>query len=130
MIYLASPYSHDSPAVRQQRYEDACQAVVQLLHAGHAAFSPIVHSHPLVSYSLPTDWAFWQRVDQEHLRRCDQIIVVMLDGWEESRGVAAEIDIARELGLPIDYVSPEMISNWSGGVTSISVRPSSQETSI
>ncbi|MFO0915248.1 MAG: DUF1937 family protein [Pirellulales bacterium] len=130
MIYLASPYSHESPAVRQQRYGDACQAVVHLLHAGLAVFSPIVHSHPLVSYGLPTDWSFWQRVDQEHLRRCDQMIVLMLDGWEESRGVAAEIDIARELGLPIDYLSPEMISNWSGGVTSISVRPSSQETSI
>ena len=58
------------------------------------------------------------------------MVVLMLDGWRESRGVQAEIDLAIKLDLPIDYVSLEMISNVSGGDTSISVRPLSQETSI
>lgn len=67
MIYLASPYSDPDPAVREQRYEAACAATVAMLRAGHVVFSPIVHSHPLVAYGLPTDWAFWQRVNGDHL---------------------------------------------------------------
>jgi hypothetical protein len=34
------------------------------------------------------------------------LIVLMLDGWEQSRGVNAEIALARELGLPVEYVNP------------------------
>jgi hypothetical protein len=28
----------------------------------------------------------------------------MLDGWTTSKGVAGEIKIAQELGLPIEYI--------------------------
>jgi len=59
----------------------------------------------LVEHGLPTDWAFWQHVDREHLERCDEMVVLMLDGWEESAGVQAEIRIARELGKPVRYLA-------------------------
>lgn len=41
MIYLASPYSHPAPAVRQERYEAACAATATLTREGHPVFSPI-----------------------------------------------------------------------------------------
>jgi hypothetical protein len=31
MIYLASPYSHPDPLVREQRFRDACRATASLL---------------------------------------------------------------------------------------------------
>ena len=31
----------------------------------------------------------------------------MLDGWQTSRGVQAETQIARELGFPVRYLAPE-----------------------
>lgn len=34
LIYLASPYSHADPNVRQERYEKALEAVVEILHQG------------------------------------------------------------------------------------------------
>ena len=70
-------------------------------------FSPIVHGHPLVDHGLPTDWSFWERFDRDHLERCDEVIVLMLDGWRESVGVAAEIRIAGELDKPVWYLAPD-----------------------
>ncbi|HUQ71568.1 MAG TPA: DUF1937 family protein [Planctomycetaceae bacterium] len=107
MIYLASPYSHPDLSVREQRFRDVCRAVIQLLHAGETVFSPIAHSHALAEHGLPTDWSFWERHDRDHLSRCDEIIVLMLDGWRESVGVVAEIQIARELGKPVRYLVPD-----------------------
>ena len=37
-------------------------------------------------------------------RRCDRLVVLMLDGWKQSRGVHAEIAIARRLGLPVTFM--------------------------
>lgn len=91
MIYVASPYSHPEVAVREQRFHDACVATARLLASGQPVFSPIVHGHPLVDQGLPTDWPFWERFACNHLQRCDGVVVLTLDGWRESVGVAAEI---------------------------------------
>jgi nucleoside 2-deoxyribosyltransferase len=104
MIYLASPYSHPVPAVREQRYRAVCRATAALLRAGLVVFSPIAHSHVLVEHGLPTEWAFWERIDREHLERCDEVVVLMLDGWQESAGVQAEIRIGQELGKPVRFL--------------------------
>lgn len=107
MIYLASPYSHPDPDVREQRYRDACRATAALLRAGLTVFSPIAHSHALVEHGLPADWKFWERFDHAYLERCDLLVVLMLAGWKISVGVQAEIRIARELGKPVSYLEAE-----------------------
>ena len=104
MIYLASPYSHPDPNVRDARYFEACRATAKLVRSGNMIFSPIVHSHPLMQFDLPSDWSYWERFDREHLCRCTELVVLMLDGWRESRGVQAEIDLAIEMDLPIRYL--------------------------
>lgn len=106
MIYLASPYSHPDAAVREQRFHSVCRMAATLMQQGDVVFAPIVHGHPLVGHGLPTDWPFWERFDREHLRRCDELVVLMLDGWRESVGVAAEIRIAAELGKPVRHIDP------------------------
>ena len=106
MLYLASPYSDPDNAVRDQRFRAACRATAALLCSGHVVYSPIVHGHPLVEFGLPTDWEFWQRYDREHLARCDELVVLTLDGWQESVGVQAEIRIAQELAKPVSFLAP------------------------
>lgn len=106
MIYLASPYSHPDEAVREGRYRAACAATVRLLRAGKSVFSPIVLTHGLVAYGLPTDWSFWESYDRDHLERCDDLVVLTIDGWDQSVGVAAEIALASSLGKPIRYLAP------------------------
>jgi nucleoside 2-deoxyribosyltransferase len=104
MIYLASPYSHPDPMVREQRFLAACRATVTLIRAGEVVFSPIVHSHALVEFELPTAWSFWERIDRAHMERCDEVVVLMLDGWAQSVGVREELRIARELGKPVRFL--------------------------
>ena len=104
MIYLASPYSHSDPLVREARFDAACRATAELIHAGRSVFSPIVQGHPLIRFGLPTDWAFWQRFDAEHIRCCDEVLVLQIDGWRESVGVRAEIELARAMGKRVEFV--------------------------
>lgn len=106
MIYLASPYTHPDPAVRQERFEAACRAAAALMRRGRICFSPIAHSHPLCQYGLPGDWEFWQRQDLEFLAACDEVVVLKLDGWQHSRGIQAEIAAARALGKPVGFLEP------------------------
>lgn len=97
LIYLASPYSHSDPAVMQQRFEQVCEATAGLLRAGYMVYSPIVHSHPLTKYGLPTDWAYWEQLDTQMIEMCGALVILMLDGWDESTGVTNEIGKAVEM---------------------------------
>ena len=108
MIYLASPYSHPDKRVRQRRFNASCQVTAALMRAGLIVFSPIVHSHPLTRHGLPGDWEFWQRYDRAYLEACTGVAVLMLEGWKESKGVQAEIAMARELGKPVIFIDPEV----------------------
>lgn len=104
VIYLASPYSHCDPAVRGQRFRGACRAAVALIEQGHLVFSPIAHSHALVEHGLPGDWSFWERHDRHHLTHCDEVVVLMLDGWEGSAGIQEEVRFAKEMNKPVRYI--------------------------
>ena len=93
MIYLASPYSHPDPAVMQRRFEDVRAVTAALLRRGEIVYSPIVHGHAIATaHELPTDHDFWLRHCFAMLERADNLHVLMLDGWKESKGVQAEID--------------------------------------
>lgn len=104
LIYLASPYSHPDPTVREKRYHDACKAVVRLIQNGGLVYSPIVHSHPLALQGLPTDWEYWREFDMAMLSRAEELVVLVIDGWWESEGVQAEIRAAEEMGIPVRYI--------------------------
>lgn len=110
LAYLASPYTHPDRAVRQARFEAACRAAAALIRRGHVVFSPIAHSHCIARHGLPLDWGFWEGQDRRLLAACDELWVLQLDGWEHSRGVLAEIAIARALGKPVRFVGPEDIA--------------------
>jgi nucleoside 2-deoxyribosyltransferase len=108
MIYLASPYSHPDPAVREARFEAVCRVAATLIKKGHVVFSPIAHSYPMVRYGLPDDWQFWSAQDRRFLEACDELWVLTLDGWQQSIGIHAEIAIARELGKTVRWITPEL----------------------
>lgn len=109
MIYLASPYSHPDPEVRHRRFVAACRAAARLMAEGKPVFSPIAHSHPIAEHGglCPTDCEMWLRLDLPFLAACSELCVLTLNGWTDSRGVAAEIIAARDRGIPITFVAPE-----------------------
>jgi hypothetical protein len=106
MIYLASPYTHPDPAIRQQRFNAACCAAATLVLNGQLVYAPVVHGHPLAPYYVPTDWAFWEPHARWHIERCDEVVVFTMDGWETSVGVQKEIEMANALCKPVRYHAP------------------------
>jgi hypothetical protein len=105
LTYLACPYSHPDPKVKDERCRKADRATAHLIDTkGWNVFSPITHSHPLAMCGLKGSWEFWQKIDIEYLLLSERVIVLCLDGWRESTGVNAEIDIAKQLGIPISYM--------------------------
>ena len=106
MIYLASPYWSDSAVVRNNRYRSAVKATAAIMRkTSQTVFSPIVHSHPLGDYGLAGRWEFWEKHDRWYLERAAVVFVLTIEGWIESRGVSAEIDIAKHRGIPIRYLN-------------------------
>lgn len=106
MIYLCSPYTHPDPAIRETRFRAACRQAAEMFRCGIPVFSPIAYSHAIAAHDLPLDWDFWERFDRAFLEVCTEVCVLTLDGWRESRGVQAEIVLARQMGKPVSFVEP------------------------
>jgi hypothetical protein len=105
LVYLAMPYSHPDAKVRRQRFETVNRLAAKLMAKGMHIFSPISHTHPIAEAGdLPVGWEFWEQYDRTILAVCCALIVVCADGFRQSAGVRAEIEIAKEMGLPITYI--------------------------
>jgi hypothetical protein len=82
-------------------------------------FSPIAHCHPLaMAGGLPGDWEFWKRYCLATLTPCRQLWVLKLPGWEDSKGIAGEVQEATRQGKPIYYLEPtinerEAAEDWA-----------------
>lgn len=110
LVYLAVPYSHPDPDVQEARFRVANRAAGILMERGHIVFSPISHSHPIAcAHELPRHWEFWEVQDKAYLSVSSALYVLMLDGWRESRGVTAEIEIARGHSIPIHYLDIDAV---------------------
>jgi hypothetical protein len=112
LVYLASPYSHEKLSVRCRRFYQVCQAAAVLMRAGVFIFSPIAHTHPIARHGLPTGWDFWKPFDEAFLTACRCMIVLQLDGWKESVGVADEIAFMQGANKPVEYMAWEEILSW------------------
>lgn len=116
MIFLASPYSHPDPAVRQVRYDAAVSAMAILVHEGHDCFSPIAMTHEAAKilqdvYEDPDadGWTRWWRQNSELLRISNLVVVLGIDGWDRSQGVAHEIGFAHQCCIPVVLLDPETL---------------------
>lgn len=106
-IYLASPYSHPVKAVRSDRFRAACKVAANIINQGHICFSPIAHSHHIADYmENHNDSGYWLKQDMSFLESwADEVWVLMLDGWKESKGIAVEVTRAVEIGIHVKYLA-------------------------
>lgn len=109
--YLASPYTHDDPEILRLRFEQVSADAADLIRAGLRIFSPIAHTHPIAEYGgIPHgDHTIWLPADKPIHDRCDGIIVDMIPGWDESKGIKMELEWAAEQGKVIAYYTPKVI---------------------
>ena len=105
MIYLASPYTSVFKDEEHKRYLETMKIVSELMRNGHHIFSPILHCHPIaLSHKLPTDYKFWSEYNLGMIKVCEELWVLQLYGWQDSKGVQAEIKLALELEKPVAYI--------------------------
>ena len=117
--YLAAPYSHPLPAVRELRYAQTNAFAARLMMQGEPVFSPISQSHEIARYMgerFIMDHDFWMNMDLPMLAKARRMWVLCLDGWEDSRGVQAEMKFAASAGIPIFLVHPSTASHVVGPV--------------
>ncbi len=106
MIYLATSYSHPDPAKRAARASIASECAAWLMQGGWSVVSPLSMGHAIWSAcpELQADFAAWREPCLRMLEMSDAVAVLLLDGIRESVGVAAEIDHARKLGIPLNQI--------------------------
>ena len=107
--YLASPYAHADHKIMDWRYSEAMRCLHKLLLRRQWTYSPIVHCHELAkTHQLPRDFVFWVEFNDAMLKPASELLVLTLNGWQESNGVTHEIDLAYELNIPIRFVIPTL----------------------
>lgn len=105
LVYLATPYTHPNPDIRELRFIAAERCAAALMKRGYHIFSPIVHCHGLAKkYSMPTDYLFWLTYNTAFLRAAEAVFVLKMPGWEESKGVVKELELVKELGKLLAFV--------------------------
>ena len=70
-------------------------------------FSPIVSFTGLQQPGDCSPAHGWYEFDLAFMRRCQQLAVLQLPGWDDSIGIALEIGAAIALELPIEYIGPD-----------------------
>lgn len=107
-IYLASPYSHPRPDVREMRYLKVRDIAAKLImEVGQPCYSPIVHGHDMaISSNLHHGYETWRAQDEAMIKSARELWVVMLPGWIESYGIEEEIKVAMRELVPVRYMEP------------------------
>jgi nucleoside 2-deoxyribosyltransferase len=94
-------------SVREFRAQQAEHYLGQLLSNRLFVFSPIASSHrPAVQFDLPPDYHWWLEMDRAFIDAAAGVIVLMIPGWRESKGVGYEIEYAAALKKPVWYLDP------------------------
>lgn len=94
-VYLAVPYSTNgmvNDTWRTVRFDLVNIAAMRLIRAGFIVFSPISHSHPLSLTQVEkfNTHDLWLEQDMAFMEWADLLVVLVLPGTSESRGVQCE----------------------------------------
>ncbi len=107
-VYLAGPYTHPDPLVREIRFLESCRATAYVINKLRInAFGTMVHSHPLVTrYPMPAEWEFWADYDTAMVGKALEVWVLCIPGYTNSMGVQTEVKLARKLEKPVRWMIP------------------------
>lgn len=135
LVYLAAPYAHAEAGIRcfRTRYATACAA--WLMAHGISVFSPLTHGHPISEKAHIGSYDGWAGVNERLLAACDAVLVLNTHATAGSRGVRREVELARELGIPVQLVTtlgpeqygigplPASVWGWDGVPEACHARP-------
>lgn len=100
IIYVCGPYRGKTDYEQIDNIYHAQRVALRLWELGWVVFCPHLNTANFNWYSnLPDD--VWLNGGLKLLGRCD--CMIMLKGWEQSKGANAELELAIEKGLEIYY---------------------------
>ncbi len=101
--YVGSPYTKYHLGLPAAWSGVAYFAAALTRDTGLTLYSPIVHSHPLafIGNINPLDGEFWLRLQRPMADAATGLIVYRMTGWQESVGLAKEIEWFESANKPI-----------------------------
>lgn len=103
-IYVASPFTHPDSKVRDERYHEVMKYTHYLTATGYIAFSPILHCKDMADkHGLPHDFDYWETYNFAMMLPAKELHVLAIEGWIGSKGVSAEIRMARMMQKPTKF---------------------------
>lgn len=97
LVYIAGPYRAPTPGLVRANVGRAMDAMAELFLRGFAVICPHTMTHTMELYGMPDEVFLANGIAQ--VLRCDAALV--LPGHEHSEGSRAELETARQNGIPI-----------------------------
>lgn len=108
-VYLCGPMT----GLPEFNYPAFHAAAARLRAKGYEVLSPAEYQQRAYKGTPrpanDTPWRVWLKRGLRFMLKCDAVFV--LDGWEKSRGASLEVQIARELEMPVYPLGEAWVSN-------------------
>lgn len=95
-IYISGPITGKDPMVVLENFGAVALAIAG---AGHYPINP----SSMINFGL--SWETYMKISSDILRSGEVDRMVMLEGWEKSKGAVIEWRFAKSAGIPIGYQS-------------------------
>ncbi len=106
-FYLATPYSR-YPHGKEMANHVACEVAARCFKAGILVFAPIPATHAIATIGgLDGSFDTWEQFDVAMMSAADGLIVVKMEGWDRSDGIAREIQWCHEHGKPVIFMEED-----------------------
>ena len=111
-VFVISPYRGEhgtdvcNDPVVPYRVQAASEYIAELTKQGFVCYSTVSAMHHIsVDFDLPKSWEYWKKHCEIMIMHAYEVHVLCLDGWKESEGVQAEIEIAKMFSKKIKYIN-------------------------
>lgn len=101
LVYICSPYRATDAEVLKRNIEYAKELTRAALLRGECPVTPHLYMTQCLNEDIEVERHTGMAAGADILRRCDLVIVGMRYGISE--GMAAEIQCAKDCGIPVDY---------------------------
>ena len=106
--FVSAPYTHKDQDVVEWRIQTFVEEMTRQIQMGRHPVSPLMNhllkDRSKLEFPFPLTWDYWKDYSLKLLSKCDYISVLMFPGWEDSKGVESELEMALNLGIPVEYV--------------------------
>ncbi|WP_339347331.1 DUF1937 family protein [uncultured Sphingomonas sp.] len=104
MIYLSVPYSSPDSNIRADRVARVRREMARMMAQGHLTVCPVAMNHEAIEQLADAGdpgGSYWRQLEAGLAAVCDELVVVAVEGWRESRGVQREIALFKDQAKPV-----------------------------